>query len=172
MEAGVGGVSRRRRTNTDQTAVDSSNLRDFLRVREEDDNGLNSLAGLTLGAVLSCDKRPSPVHMSRTLLDIIRDEEQRGSYKDQNSKKTWKSFKDRLRLRRAGAGWTSSVPIPASDVPIPSCRAEVSQPLPTGMDLTLNNVIILSCIPRRVLFPCKQVSTGTARFGYRMTPYI
>lgn len=137
MEAGVGGVSRRRRTNTDQNAVDSSNLRDFLRVREEDDSGLNSLAGLTLGAVLSCDKRPSPVHMSRTLLDIIRDEEQRGSYKDQNSKKTWKSFKDRLRLRRAGAAWTSSIPIPASDVPIPSCRAEVSQSFPTGMDLTL-----------------------------------
>lgn len=134
MEAGVGGVSRRRRTNTDQNAVDSSNLRDFLRVREEDDSGLNSLAGLTLGAVLSCDKRPSPVHMSRTLLDIIRDEEQRGSYKDQNSKKTWKSFKDRLRLRRAGAAWTSSIPIPASDVPIPSCRAEVSQSFPTGLD--------------------------------------
>ncbi|OMO95811.1 Zinc finger, RING/FYVE/PHD-type [Corchorus olitorius] len=75
------------------------------------DNGRSALAGLTLDAVLGNPKRsqPPPTH-NRTLLDIIRDD---GHTKD---KKTWKTFRDKLRLKRAGAAWTSSVPIPASDV--------------------------------------------------------
>ncbi|KAJ9697327.1 hypothetical protein PVL29_009227 [Vitis rotundifolia] len=100
--------------------MDPSTLRDRLRTREDDD-GRDAWAGLTLGAVLGCEKRPPPGHINRTLLDIIRDEST--GYKDalgqpnNNNKMSWRSFKDRLRIRRAGAAWTSSVPIPASDVP-------------------------------------------------------
>ncbi|CAM8891303.1 unnamed protein product [Rhodiola kirilowii] len=79
----------------------------------------DGLAGLTLGAVLG-DEKGSPPQVNRTLLDIIRDEEPNSrAYKNlidhHHNKKSWKSFKDRLRLKRAGAVWTSSVP--ASDVP-------------------------------------------------------
>ncbi|GMJ00677.1 hypothetical protein like AT3G07120 [Hibiscus trionum] len=50
----------------------------------------------------------------RTLLDIIRDDR---STKD---KKTWKTFRDKLRLKRAGSAWTSSLHVPASDVNVQS----------------------------------------------------
>ncbi|KAL6340079.1 hypothetical protein AAG906_038914 [Vitis piasezkii] len=102
------------------SVMDPSTLRDRLRTREDDD-GRDAWAGMTLGAVLGCEKRPPPGHINRTLLDIIRDEST--GYKDvlgqpnNNNKMSWKSFKDRLRIRRAGAAWTSSMPIPASDVP-------------------------------------------------------
>lgn len=83
------------------------------------------LAGLTLDAVLGGEKRPAvavahtQAQMNRTLLDIIRDEEpHHGSLFGQKDKKTWKAFRERLRLRRSGSAWTSSVPIPASDIPI------------------------------------------------------
>uniref|UniRef100_A0A5B7ACE4 RING-type domain-containing protein n=1 Tax=Davidia involucrata TaxID=16924 RepID=A0A5B7ACE4_DAVIN len=115
MESGGGG-SRRRQSLSDEK-TDSPNLRDFLRVKDDDDDGRNSLAGLTLRAVLSNQKRlaPGPGQPNRTLLDIIRDDPN-GGFKD--NKKSWKAFRDKLRLRRAGAAWTSSVPIPASDVPM------------------------------------------------------
>ncbi|KAF2284516.1 hypothetical protein GH714_026005 [Hevea brasiliensis] len=86
------------------------------------------LAGLTLDDVLASDKRPTvavshtPPQANRTLLDIIRDDEPHGSLFGNKDKKSWKAFRERLRLKRAGAGagsaWTSSVPIPASDIPI------------------------------------------------------
>ncbi|XP_050207019.1 uncharacterized protein LOC126656483 isoform X2 [Mercurialis annua] len=92
------------------------------------------LTGLSLDSILS-DKQnqpqpppstppppaaasPAPPQMNRTLLDIIRDEEPNGSLFGQKDKKSWKAFRDRLRLKRAGAAWTSTVPIPASDIPI------------------------------------------------------
>ncbi|KAK6937641.1 hypothetical protein RJ641_031149 [Dillenia turbinata] len=94
------------------------------RLRQEDSPTLNSLAGLTLGAVLS-DKRPVPAtpgSLSRTLLDIIKEDNPgSGGYRSPATNKiTWKSFKDRLRLRRAGAVWASSVRTPSSDVPMSS----------------------------------------------------
>ncbi|KAJ9176586.1 hypothetical protein P3X46_011882 [Hevea brasiliensis] len=86
------------------------------------------LAGLTLDDVLASDKRPTvavshtPPQANRTLLDIIRDDEPHGSLFGNKDKKSWKAFRERLRLKRAGTGagsaWTSSVPIPASDIPI------------------------------------------------------
>ncbi|MCL7043516.1 hypothetical protein MKW94_029538 [Papaver nudicaule] len=120
----------------------SLNLRDLLRVRDDDlhqdsSNGAgsrNSLARLTLGAVLGCggiiinnngsesnrnqfQLQQPPRTPSRTLLDIIKDEESGTSYRglnlednnginSSNSKqqKSWKSFKDRLLLRKAAAG--------------------------------------------------------------------
>ncbi|GAB2298522.1 hypothetical protein Dimus_032586 [Dionaea muscipula] len=91
--------------------------------------GANSLAGLTLAAVLNNERR-SPIvtdqsnstHIVRTLLDIIRNEE---ILSNPNThfvgKKTWKSFKDRLNLRRlttGGTNWASSVPVPQSNVEV------------------------------------------------------
>ncbi|MCL7021477.1 hypothetical protein MKW94_022371 [Papaver nudicaule] len=137
---------RRRFTLSDQMSIldTSLNLRDLLRVRDDDhhqdsSNGRNSLAGLTLGAVLGCEDiiinsngsesnrnqfqlQEPPRTPSRTLLDIIKDEESGTSYRglnldDNNSsnssnkqQKSWKSFKDRLLLRKAAAaaGLTSS----------------------------------------------------------------
>ncbi|KAK9944799.1 hypothetical protein M0R45_010349 [Rubus argutus] len=86
-----------------------------------------ALAGLSLDDVLLPAKEPPPAPAipanisGRTLLDIIRDEEPK-SYKaligKKDHKKPWKSFKDRLRLKRAGAAWASSVRVPTSDIPV------------------------------------------------------
>ncbi|WCJ22954.1 RING/U-box superfamily protein [Euphorbia peplus] len=95
------------------------------------------LAGLTLEAIIGPPKpaqpppqlkpKPptaethTPMTLNRTLLDIIRDEEHHGgSLFGHKDKKSWKAFRDKLRLKRAGAAWTSTVPIPASDVPMQS----------------------------------------------------
>ncbi|KAF5741270.1 zinc finger family protein [Tripterygium wilfordii] len=86
------------------------------------EGGRESLAGLTLDAVLSEKRRaaaalaPTANQINRTLLDIIRDEDPSGG--SHGHKKSWKAFRDKLRLKRAGAAWTSSVHIPASDIPI------------------------------------------------------
>jgi len=101
-----------------------------------------ALSGLTLNDVLrsTAEKRaaapaqpasPAAPLSNRTLLDVIREQDlnARSSFKNLieshpdhhhngRDKKAWKSFKDKLRLKRAGAAWTSSVPIPASDIPI------------------------------------------------------
>ncbi|KVI03816.1 E3 ubiquitin-protein ligase BRE1-like [Cynara cardunculus var. scolymus] len=49
----------------------------------------------------------------RTIMDMLQDDDQASG-----SKKSWKAFRDKLRLKKAGAAWTSTVPIPASDIPI------------------------------------------------------
>ncbi|XP_021273771.1 uncharacterized protein LOC110408938 [Herrania umbratica] len=86
------------------------------------DDGRNGLAGLTLDAILGNAKRPEPPPtQNRTLLDIIRED---GPTKD---KKSWKTFRDKLRLKRAGAAWTSSVHIPASDVNVHGNRSHLSR---------------------------------------------
>ncbi|XVF32190.1 hypothetical protein REPUB_Repub17cG0060700 [Reevesia pubescens] len=87
------------------------------------DNARNTLAGLTLDAILEKAKRTSnqpPIHSS-TILDIIRND---GSNKE---RKSWKTFRDKLRLKRAGSAWTSSVPIPASDVNAHSDSSHLSR---------------------------------------------
>ncbi|XP_027352980.1 uncharacterized protein LOC113863550 [Abrus precatorius] len=73
------------------------------------------LAGLTLDDVLANQKRPPPPPKSRTLLDIIKEDES-----NKKDRRSWKAFKDKLRLKRAGSAWTSSIHIPTSDVPIPN----------------------------------------------------
>lgn len=97
-----------------------------------------SLAGLTLAAVLN-DERTSPIvhdhihsqshssnnHIVRTLLDIIRNEE---TLSNPNThfvgRNTWRTFRDRLFLKRLATGshWTSSVPVPQSDIDVPGVR--------------------------------------------------
>ncbi|KAH7517551.1 hypothetical protein FEM48_Zijuj09G0077000 [Ziziphus jujuba var. spinosa] len=121
MEGGGGRLSsdRRRVTLLDQMSA-AADSRD--------------LAGLTLDDVLGTEKRPVPApppapprsQSGRTLLDIIRDEEPKsGTFKgfSNRDKKAWKSFKDRLRLKRAGNAWNSSAPIPASDIRILNHRS-------------------------------------------------
>ncbi|XP_028797158.1 uncharacterized protein LOC114752578 [Neltuma alba] len=81
------------------------------------DSHRDSLAGLTLDDVLANRAAASSHQLTnnrRTLLDIIREDE--SSKKD---RKSWKAFKDKLRLKRAGSAWTSSILIPASDIPFP-----------------------------------------------------
>ncbi|XP_062078252.1 uncharacterized protein LOC133782845 isoform X2 [Humulus lupulus] len=102
------------------------------------------LTGLTLDDILAVEKRAvhnssssprqphaPPIPAVRTLLDIIRDEDPKSSsckgFAASRDKKSWKSFKDRLRLKRSGSGaaWTSSVHTPTSDILIPNSRSQV-----------------------------------------------
>ncbi|XP_054779882.1 uncharacterized protein LOC129287682 [Prosopis cineraria] len=82
------------------------------------DSQRDSLAGLTLDDVLANRAAASSHQLTitnrRTLLDIIREDESAN-----RDRKSWKAFKDKLRLKRAGSAWTSSVLIPASDIPFP-----------------------------------------------------
>ncbi|XP_076895857.1 uncharacterized protein LOC143548635 [Bidens hawaiensis] len=48
----------------------------------------------------------------RNIMDMLRDDQSSGP------KKNWKVFRDKLRLKRTGRAWTSSVPVPASDIPM------------------------------------------------------
>ncbi|PKI76772.1 uncharacterized protein LOC116213588 [Punica granatum] len=125
----------------------SPHLRDFLRIKDDEAGAAfagrrSEVAGFVLDAALSSEKQPSPLHSgavsalpaSRTLLDIIRDEElnkrpvavvQGHHGRDQRS---WKSFKDRLRLRRSGSHWISTVPVPSSEIPAnKTCGSPVSR---------------------------------------------
>ncbi|KAL1544603.1 hypothetical protein AAHA92_21431 [Salvia divinorum] len=95
----------------------SQNLRDFLRIKEEDHRrNLNqstsssngSSSRLTLSAILS-DKigQPPPpeeplrrVESNRTLLDVIREDQTIGLGRGRRS---WRHLKDKIRLRRRGA---------------------------------------------------------------------
>uniref|UniRef100_A0A6N2ML46 Uncharacterized protein n=1 Tax=Salix viminalis TaxID=40686 RepID=A0A6N2ML46_SALVM len=58
----------------------------------------------TLETILSMEKQPGQAN--QTLMDIIRDEES-GSLFGHRDKKSWKAFRDKLRLKRAGSAWTS-----------------------------------------------------------------
>ncbi|CAK9168471.1 unnamed protein product [Ilex paraguariensis] len=113
MERGGGGGggngSIRRRLSTEERTDSSNNLRDLLRFKD-DNSHRPILTGLTLSAVLGAEERP----LNRTLLDIIRDD----SAVNKDHRKTWKYFKDKLRLRRTSTAWTSTIHIPTSDVPI------------------------------------------------------
>ncbi|KAL1211927.1 hypothetical protein V5N11_023905 [Cardamine amara subsp. amara] len=97
----------------------------------------NSLAGLTLDAVLGGDiviqpsfppspPPPSPPKsivphrpIPQTLFDIIREEYAKEGHKDRT---TWQIFREKLRLKRTGSAWTSSLHIPASDILIPNTK--------------------------------------------------
>ncbi|KAE9592103.1 hypothetical protein Lal_00012956 [Lupinus albus] len=78
------------------------------------DNNREKLAGLTLNDVLANQKRlsgtPPSEPKNRTLLDIIKEDES-----NKKDRRSWKAFKDKLRVKRAGSAWTSSIHIPTSD---------------------------------------------------------
>ncbi|CAA7404724.1 unnamed protein product [Spirodela intermedia] len=114
------------------SSVAASNLRDLLTVRQEED--LQPLctyrsSSVSLGTVLTFEKvKSSPAGItratssaaniptgSRTLLDIIRDEQESSGARDyiigsSNSvhRVNWRAFKDRLRIRRASNIWQST----------------------------------------------------------------
>ncbi|KAL5076907.1 hypothetical protein RYX36_015891 [Vicia faba] len=83
------------------------------------DSKREKLAGLSLNDILANQNRsvstpptqPSP--KSRTLLEIIREDQT-----NKKDRRSWKVFKDKLRLKRSGSAWTSSIHIPTSDIPI------------------------------------------------------
>ncbi|XP_058736905.1 uncharacterized protein LOC131609246 [Vicia villosa] len=84
------------------------------------DNRLEKFTGLTLDDVLAKRRldipaapNQSPPSKSRTLFDIIRDDDT-----NRKDRRSWKAFKDKLRLKRAGSAWTSSIHIPTSDIPV------------------------------------------------------
>lgn len=100
------------------------------------------ISSLTLGAVLNSDKKSPPPNnvVVRTLLEIIRNDEtiQGGSSPNSLNKKSWKSFKERLKIKRGSLNhslnsnlnqnhnpnsqrWAPS-PFPQSDV-LPSSRS-------------------------------------------------
>ncbi|KAE8681727.1 Detected protein of unknown function [Hibiscus syriacus] len=86
------------------------------------DNGRTTLAAaLTLDAILgnANKRRQTPPSNNRTLLEIILDD---GSNKD---KKSWKAFRDKIRLKRPATAWSSSVIIPDSDDNVHSDRSQL-----------------------------------------------
>lgn len=134
MEIVVGGVG-------DGERLYSQNLRDFLRIKEEDHQrnlnhstsstsggGRRSSSGLTLSAVLS-DKGEIPppvdepplrrIQSNRTLLDIIREDQPSGLGRGREDVwSSWRHLRDKIRLRRRGGptAWSSSVPFASHDV--------------------------------------------------------
>ncbi|XP_027093371.2 uncharacterized protein [Coffea arabica] len=126
MEAG-GGITIPGRHLISDEKHESPNLRDYLRIRQDEnlDNNNNfrpNMSNLTLSAVLKTEDRsggPMRTPSNRTLMDIIREDPNGGGY-SKDTRKSWRHFREKLRLRRQGSGssWTSSVPVPASDVPI------------------------------------------------------
>ncbi|XP_056166685.1 uncharacterized protein LOC115676224 [Syzygium oleosum] len=134
------------------SAVEASpNLRDFLSVKDDDVGGGGGAAAaagrrrggdlaaaLATRAALRAEKLRSPPppaspagspRSSRTLLDIIRNDELNAAGRSNSviskDRKSWKALKGKLRLRRAGAAWPSTVPVPVpgSDVVVGNCRS-------------------------------------------------
>lgn len=73
-----------------------------------------SPAGLTLGGILSIKQTPPYRIQDRTLLDLIRDDQTCGK----ESKKSWRMFREKLRLKLAGSVCTTTMPTLASHVHI------------------------------------------------------
>ncbi|KAL9239122.1 hypothetical protein vseg_013472 [Gypsophila vaccaria] len=89
------------------------------------------VSNITLGDVLNGVKKPpSPKHIVvRNLLEILRNDETLNTGAGSpNSKKSWKSFKEKLK-RKKSHKWTTSMPVPQSDV-LPMSRS--------GRDLMAN----------------------------------
>ncbi|KAK1353188.1 E3 ubiquitin-protein ligase complex SLX5-SLX8 subunit SLX8 [Heracleum sosnowskyi] len=109
----------------------STNLGEILKFKEDHPNTRNNL---TIGTVLNLDIKSSQgIRTGRTLLDIIQADA------TGDSRKTWKNFRDKLRLKRANATWSSgmqranyqmmfSTRVPTSDPDIdsPSSRTRSS----------------------------------------------
>lgn len=118
----------------------SQNLRDFLRIKEEDHRrnlnqstpsssggGRRSSSGLTLSAILNekigqpppADEPLRRIESNRTLLDIIRDDQTSSLGRGRgDGRRSWRHLKDKIRLRRRGgcSAWPDAVPTSSSDV--------------------------------------------------------
>ncbi|XP_047982881.1 baculoviral IAP repeat-containing protein 3-like [Salvia hispanica] len=108
----------------------SQNLRDFLRIKEEDhrrnlnqstSSSTGSSSRLTLSAILSdrIGQPPPPeVESNRTLLDVIREDQTISLGRGRGD--SWRNLKDKLRLRRSrGAANRHSADSDESTRPIP-----------------------------------------------------
>ncbi|KAK4751063.1 hypothetical protein SAY87_004545 [Trapa incisa] len=137
----------------------SPHLRDFLLIKDDDVGAAavarrSEAAGFILGMVACSDKQPSPRHSRtisavparRTLLEIIRDEEPSvGPYKrtvvghehGSEDKKSWKSIKDRFRLRRTG-------PVPSPDFQ----ASEICMPSSSSARFVSGTPILLDVLSR------------------------
>ncbi|CAH8373869.1 unnamed protein product [Eruca vesicaria subsp. sativa] len=98
---------------------------DRLRVTLLDcmETGRTSLPGLTLEDILMADRNgaspqplPSRNQSNRTLLDVMH-REHRHDY-NHRDKTAWKSFREKLRLKRNATVWISSNPIPSLNSPV------------------------------------------------------
>ncbi|KAJ0829910.1 putative transcription factor C2H2 family [Helianthus annuus] len=76
-----------------------------------------STAGVTLGGILSIKETSSYRIQNRTLLDLIRNDPTSGN-ESNDSKKSWKMFREKIRLKLAGSVCTTTTPILASLVHI------------------------------------------------------
>ncbi|KAL3517809.1 hypothetical protein ACH5RR_020398 [Cinchona calisaya] len=131
--------------------VDSPNLRDYLRIKQDeypdDRNGA-----------------PMRTQSNRTLLDVIRDDPDGSSY-SKDSRRRWRQFKEKLRLRRQGSGsaWTSSVPVPASDVPIQPATITTSSSNRMMMLSRRDSTRMNMSIPEESSQPDVDLSSGFPR---------
>lgn len=82
----------------------------------------DSLGGSTLDAVMASRKRAAEpsrrqLSSSRTLMDIMREDDS-----NKKDRRSWKVFRDKLRLMAAGSAWFSAtaIHIAASDIAIPN----------------------------------------------------
>ncbi|KAK4749074.1 hypothetical protein SAY87_026523 [Trapa incisa] len=131
------------------------------------------LAGLSLDDILGTETHkpqpppqlyPSPSQITRTLIDIIRDEPDHSSYKtlvDDSDRKAWRSFKDHLKIRRAGCAWTPSIPTPSSDGPIINFRKNHSSSLSAPLSLSYPHCI--SDTPRSILLSANMDEDSGSR---------
>ncbi|ERN11920.1 uncharacterized protein LOC18440124 [Amborella trichopoda] len=140
---------RRRLTLSDQLSVlQSLHLRDFLRAAAQEPNSTNheiqntssslmTQNRITLGSVLQFNKTTNESsETSKTLLDIIRDEEEESNPCRivANNKSGWKTFKNRLGFRRiafCGSTWGNNY---SSQIPAHSQPIEDHQPLQTLLE--------------------------------------
>lgn len=158
-------ISRRNLLSDDKP--ESPNLRDYLRIRQDENlndnsnNGRDNSSGRTLSSAFTTEDRDAELLRSqsnRTLLDVIR-EDPTGGGNTKDGKRSWKHFREKLRLRRQGSGntWTSSVPVPASDVPL-----QPSNSRNRTMMMTRRDSIRLSISDRSVQ-PDVDLARGVSR---------
>uniref|UniRef100_A0A803KPZ4 Uncharacterized protein n=1 Tax=Chenopodium quinoa TaxID=63459 RepID=A0A803KPZ4_CHEQI len=137
------------------------------------------VSNVTLGAVLNSDRKsPPPANIVvRTLLEVIHNDETltpRSAGGSPNGKKTWKSFKDRLKLKRNqnfsqnqnpnSRNWTSSLPVPQSDV-IPSSRSSLGEVMANRNSLRSSSLRRVDTVPADDLTLREVDSGGSPRGG-------
>lgn len=107
------------------SAVDSWNIRKSLQLKPEADGGSNR------GSIKAALQKKKP-RGGETLLDIIRSEEPKQGIGYRNliehkGNTAWKSFRDKLRLKRASSAWISAIRTPPPDYSIHRHKQRISR---------------------------------------------
>lgn len=135
--------------------VDSPNLGDFLRIKEDESYsaGRTNFSGQTLDSVLRLERSRGTVRTQSnpTLLDIIREDP---THRRDSSKTSWRDLTNRLRTRLQGS---VSDPIDAPATETPTSR-RVNTP---GHSIRLNSPISVGSEPPQV-GSSSSVGEGTA----------